>query len=50
MDLVSGGDLRHHLVKQTKFNEQQAKFFIACTLIALEYLHNNGIIHRDVKP
>lgn len=24
MDLVSGGDLRHHLVKQTKFNEQQA--------------------------
>lgn len=50
MDLLSGGDLRFHLCKHRKFNEEQTKFFIACILISLEYCHVNNVIHRDVKP
>jgi serine/threonine protein kinase len=50
MDLLTGGDLRYHIGKQRKFKEVQTKFFIACILLALEYLHNKNIIHWDIKP
>jgi serine/threonine protein kinase len=26
------------------------EFFAACIVQSLGFLHNNGIIHRDVKP
>ncbi|CAD8141420.1 unnamed protein product [Paramecium octaurelia] len=50
MDLMQGGDLRYHLCKQKRFTEKQTKFFIVCLLLALDYLHTNTILHRDVKP
>ena len=50
MDLLLGGDLRYHLNKREKFNENQLRFFISCTILGLNYLHQNKIIHKDIKP
>lgn len=52
MDLLSGGDLRYHICQRRRFNENQTKFFIACIVSGLEYIHNKDtpILHRDIKP
>ena len=50
MDLLSGGDLRYHHCRCRRFSEDQTKFFLACIILALEYLHSHKVIHRDLKP
>jgi len=50
LDFVNGGELFFHLQKEKKFSEERVRFYAAEILLALEHLHENGIIYRDLKP
>ncbi len=47
---VPGGELFHHLDVEGAFDEPTAMFYAANVLLALEFLHNKGIVYRDLKP
>jgi serine/threonine protein kinase len=50
LDYCAGGDLSSHLMKEKKFPESRAKIYVCEIVLALEELHKNDIIYRDLKP
>ena len=50
MDFLNGGELFYQLRKETYFAESRARFYTSEMILALEVLHNNGVIYRDLKP
>ena len=50
LDYLSGGQLFDRIIESGFFNEEMASklFYQMCR--ALEFIHNLGIIHRDIKP
>ncbi|XP_068506139.1 serine/threonine-protein kinase N2 isoform X2 [Syngnathus scovelli] len=48
VDFLPGGDLMMHIHNRA-FTPQQTRFYSACVLLALEFLHVNRIIYRDLK-
>jgi len=50
LDYVNGGELFFHLQKDKRFSEERVRYYGAEIVLALEYLHNAGVIYRDLKP
>uniref|UniRef100_A0A671RH19 protein kinase C n=1 Tax=Sinocyclocheilus anshuiensis TaxID=1608454 RepID=A0A671RH19_9TELE len=48
MEYSPGGDLMTH-IHNSIFSERQARFYSACVLLGLEFLHQNRIVYRDLK-
>jgi serine/threonine protein kinase len=53
LSLASGGDMSKMLSKQQhnnfSFAPSVARFVIAQVILAIEYMHGRGILHRDIK-
>ncbi|XP_060645295.1 serine/threonine-protein kinase greatwall isoform X2 [Drosophila nasuta] len=50
MEYMVGGDLKSLLAMYGYFDEATARFYVAEIVMALQYLHQHGIVHRDIKP
>ncbi|OCH92134.1 kinase-like protein [Obba rivulosa] len=50
LELASGKSLHYYLKKAEPLPMKDVRFYLANVTIAIEFLHENGIIHRDVKP
>mmetsp|Transcript_3102 Transcript_3102/g.9473 ORF Transcript_3102/g.9473 Transcript_3102/m.9473 type:complete len:461 (-) Transcript_3102:82-1464(-) len=50
MDFANGGELFFHMKKEQLMSEEVARFYGGEIILALEFLHSKGILHRDMKP
>lgn len=50
MEFLPGGDLMTLLIKKDILSEDEARFYTAETLLALDSVHRLNYIHRDLKP
>ncbi|KNC78818.1 CAMK/RAD53 protein kinase [Sphaeroforma arctica JP610] len=50
LELVSGGALFEYVHERGRLSEKQSMDFTYQMLKGLDYLHKNGVTHRDMKP
>lgn len=50
IQFCSGGDLSQYLELEGQFTEKKARIYISEMICAIESLHENNIIFRDLKP
>ena len=49
-EFMQGGELFYHLHREKFFSNERTQFYAAEIVLALEHLHKNNCIYRDLKP
>ena len=49
MELCPGGDLLKYVKKRRWLEENQAKYLFKQVMLGVDYMHKNGVVHRDLK-
>ena len=49
LEYINGGNLFSFVKKRRKLNEKTAKFLFKQIIQGIKYIHNNHIVHRDIK-
>ena len=50
MEYLPGGDFMNLLIKKDILSEEEARFYTAELILAIESIHKLDCIHRDIKP
>jgi len=53
MDIALGGDMRYnleHTPDKRPFSESRVRWYVAQLCLALDYVHEKRVLHRDIKP
>ncbi|XP_038988535.1 serine/threonine-protein kinase tricornered-like [Phoenix dactylifera] len=50
MEYLPGGDMMTLLMRKDILTEDEARFYVGQTVLAIESIHKHNYIHRDIKP
>lgn len=50
MELLRGGELLERIKKKKLFDEAEASQLLQSLVSAVSYMHEAGVVHRDLKP
>uniref|UniRef100_A0A251UZC4 non-specific serine/threonine protein kinase n=1 Tax=Helianthus annuus TaxID=4232 RepID=A0A251UZC4_HELAN len=50
MEYLPGGDMMTLLMRKDTLTDDEARFYVAETVLAIESIHKHNYVHRDIKP